>query len=104
MDSRLIVVGEDDGGPIGTVRWDRGCTGWEVSITVAPDRRGQGLAEPLLRAGEDALRDRIGAGVLVTAVVHGDNAASVRLFVRAGYREGPEGPDADGFRTLHRIL
>lgn len=102
-DRRLLVVSDRDG-PIGTVRWDRECTGWEVSITIAPARRGRGLAGTLLRAGEDALREWLGTGTPVTAVVHGANAASVRLFDRAGYRDGPAGPDADGFRTLYRHL
>lgn len=99
----MVLIGEDRHGPVGTVRWDRADAAWEVSITVAPERRGEGLAGPLLRAGEDALRARTGAGTPVTAVVHTGNDASARLFARAGY-DDPTGPDADGFRTLHRVL
>lgn len=100
---RLLLIVGDDRGPLGTVRWDREDAGWEVSITVAPDRRGAGLAGPLLAAGERALRERTGPGTPVTAVVHRDNAASARLFARAGYR--PAGaPDADGFATHRRVL
>lgn len=102
-DDRLLLVVDDVRGPVGTVRWDRDDSGWEVSITVAPQRRGEGLAGPLLRAGEDALRARTGAGTPVTAVVHTGNDASARLFARAGYGD-PTGPDADGFRTVHRLL
>lgn len=102
-DDRLLLVVADARGPVGTVRWDRDGSGWEVSITVAPERRGEGLALPMLRAGEDALRARTGAGTAVTAVVHTRNHASARLFARAGYGE-PGTPDADGFRTLHRVL
>ncbi|WP_161992273.1 bifunctional UDP-2,4-diacetamido-2,4,6-trideoxy-beta-L-altropyranose hydrolase/GNAT family N-acetyltransferase [Pseudonocardia sp. EV170527-09] len=102
-DDRLLLVVADARGPVGTVRWDRDGSGWEVSITVAPERRGEGLALPMLRAGEDALRARTGAGTAVTAVVHTRNDASARLFARAGYGE-PGTPDADGFRTLHRVL
>ena len=55
-DDRLLLVADDDRGPVGTVRWDHeGGDEWEVSITVAPERRGQGLAGPLLAAGERAL-------------------------------------------------
>ncbi|MFP5021076.1 GNAT family N-acetyltransferase [Pseudonocardia phyllosphaerae] len=103
-DDRLLLVVSDDDGDVGTVRWDRERTGWEVSITVAPERRGAGLAAPLLRAGEDALREHLGAGTPLVAVVHRDNTASARLFARAGYAEGGTGPDADGFRTLRRTL
>ncbi|MBW0105703.1 GNAT family N-acetyltransferase [Pseudonocardia sp. KRD-291] len=100
---RLLLVVADDTGPVGTVRWDREDDDWEVSITVAPDRRGSGLAGPLLTAGEHALRERTGPGTPVIAVVHADNVASARLFARAGYR--PAGPaDDDGFATHRRIL
>ena len=43
-------------------------------------------------------------GTPVIAVVHGDNAASARLFARAGYADDGTGPDADGFHTLRRTL
>lgn len=103
-DDRLLLVVSDAAGPVGTVRWDRECSGWEVSITVSPQRRGSGLAVPLLRAGEAALRARTGAGTPVIAVVHADNAASARLFVRAGYADDGTGPDDEGFHTLRRVL
>ncbi|MDN5920593.1 MAG: bifunctional UDP-2,4-diacetamido-2,4,6-trideoxy-beta-L-altropyranose hydrolase/GNAT family N-acetyltransferase, partial [Pseudonocardia sp.] len=100
---RLLLLVSDAAGPIGTVRWDREDDGWEVSVTVAPDRRGSGLAGPLLTAGERALRERTGPGTPVIAVVHADNAASARLFARAGYV--PSGaPDADGFAAHRRRL
>lgn len=100
---RMLLVMEDDRGPVGTVRWDLESAGWEVSITLAPDRRGAGLAGPVLTAGERALRTSAGPGVTVRAVVHRDNAASARLFAGAGYR--PSGPaDADGFGTHSRTL
>ncbi len=97
---RLLLVGEDATGPVGTVRWDAAGAGdWEVSITVAPDRRAAGLSGPLLRAGQQALN---AAGVPVRtyrATVHHANLASRRLFERAGYAVcGP--PDAAGFLSL----
>lgn len=106
---RVLLVATDAGGPVGTVRWDRAgspdpSTGqdrldeWEVSITLAPERRGAGLSLVLLRAAEVHL----GAEHPVTAyraVVHDDNWASRRLFARAGYL--PDLPaDADGFARL----
>ncbi|MEV1294395.1 GNAT family N-acetyltransferase [Pseudonocardia sp. NPDC049635] len=102
-DRHLLIV-SDAAGPVGTVRWDREPAGWEVSITVAPQRRGGGLAGALLRAGEDALRERTGSGTPLIAVVHRDNIASAKLFARAGYTDDGNGPDDDGFRTLRRIL
>jgi len=103
-EDRYLLVVSDTTGPVGTVRWDRDCRGWEVSITVAPERRGGGLAAALLRAGEDTLRERTGSGTPLIAVVHRENAASARLFARAGYVDDGTGPDGEGFRTLCRIL
>ncbi|WP_051473403.1 GNAT family N-acetyltransferase [Saccharomonospora piscinae] len=99
---RLLLVAESAGTagaePVGMVRFDdagEGC--WEVSIAVAPEHRGRGLAAPLLAEGERQLRrrHRPGTVVAVLAVVHRDNAASVALFEAAGYR--PDGvADAAG--------
>lgn len=109
-DDRLLLVADDDSGPVGTVRWDHeGGDEWEVSITVAPERRGQGLAGPLLAAGELALAawarrrhaqegqegTRRGCTAYLAAV-HASNAASRRLFLSSGYL--PElPPDDAGF-------
>ena len=95
------------GGPVGTVRWDLGSQGeWEVSITVSPERRGQSLARPLLRAAEVALREMLASrGTDVTAclaVVHVDNAASVRLFESSGYVPDLP-PDPRGFMRFRKV-
>lgn len=128
-DRMLLVVHDagSAGGPVGTVRWDlvrepvgeresgqpgarRGRPGgwpeWEVSITVAPGRRGQSLARPLLRAAETALCERTrSSGTDVSAylaVVHADNGASVRLFEASGYV--PDLPaDPRGFMRFRKI-
>jgi spore coat polysaccharide biosynthesis predicted glycosyltransferase SpsG len=110
-DRMLLVVEEpaSSTGPVGTVRWDlermgeeqrEGEHAWEVSITVAPERRRQFLARPLLRAGEVALSEwtRSSASEVTAylAVVHIDNGASLRLFETSGYvPDAP--PDDRGF-------
>jgi len=114
---RVLLLAEDPVGPVGTVRWDRQGEGeWEVSITVAPQRRGQSLARPLLRAGELALSKAAlsegtapsgtgSSGTEVTAylaVVHVDNAASVRLFESSAYV--PDLPsDPRGFMRFRKV-
>lgn len=99
-DDRILLVAEDEHGPVGTARFDREDDGaWEVSVTVAPHRRGTRMAGPLLAAAEQTLREHAGPPVTLLAVVHQDNEASVRLFVRAGYR--PAGTAGAGF-TPHR--
>jgi spore coat polysaccharide biosynthesis predicted glycosyltransferase SpsG/GNAT superfamily N-acetyltransferase len=87
---RVLLVVEDPVGPVGTLRWDLESEGeWEVSVTVSPQRRGQSLARPLLRAGEMALSEQARSGrtevTAYLAVVHCDNGASIRLFESSGY-------------------
>jgi RimJ/RimL family protein N-acetyltransferase len=83
-DDRRLLVAEHDGRPVGTVRFDRADGAWEVSITVAPAARGRRLAVPMLLAAERALGPAV-----IRANVHGENAASLALFRRAGYRPVP---------------
>jgi UDP-2,4-diacetamido-2,4,6-trideoxy-beta-L-altropyranose hydrolase len=80
---------EADGAPAGVLRFDRtdgsGET-YRVSILVAPERQGQGVAARALAAG-----GRLLAEATLEAEVLEANAASHRLFGRAGYRRvGPE--------------
>jgi spore coat polysaccharide biosynthesis predicted glycosyltransferase SpsG/RimJ/RimL family protein N-acetyltransferase len=101
-DTRLLLVATDMGGEVGTVRWDLVEPAvWEVSITVAPDRRGQGMARRLLGAGERYLRDGVDGVVAVEAEVHEGNIPSRWLFARAGYV--PDQPaDEDGFLRFRK--
>jgi spore coat polysaccharide biosynthesis predicted glycosyltransferase SpsG/RimJ/RimL family protein N-acetyltransferase len=102
-EDRLLLVIEQAGVAVGTVRWDREDDGsWEVSITVAPEHRGRRLAGPILRAGEEELRSRRGA-ITVRAAVHRRNAASERLFRAAGY-EPEDAERAAGFATYRKRL
>jgi spore coat polysaccharide biosynthesis predicted glycosyltransferase SpsG/RimJ/RimL family protein N-acetyltransferase len=125
---RMLLVVEDPvntaGGveAVGTVRWDRerehgGEHGpergrehgreheWEVSVTVAPERRGQSLARPILRAGEETLSEVTrSSGTDVTAylaVVHTDNRASLRLFETSAYVPDLP-PDSQGFLRFRK--
>jgi RimJ/RimL family protein N-acetyltransferase len=119
-DRRLLIVegpGGTDGSvvAVGTVRWDlegeRGPAGdWEVSITVAPDLRGQSLARSVLGAAELALTEMARSDVArssrtaVTAylaVVHVDNQASLRLFETSGYLPDLP-PDSRGFMRFRK--
>ena len=107
---RMLLLVEDEAGPVGTVRWDlardrQGEREWEVSITVAPQRRRQSLARPLLRAGEVALsataRSNATDVTAYLAAVHIDNDASVRLFETSAYiPDSP--PDRRGFMSFRK--
>jgi spore coat polysaccharide biosynthesis predicted glycosyltransferase SpsG len=102
----LLLVVEDLVGPVGTVRWDLRSQGeWEVSITVAPERRGQNLARPMLRAAEVALSEATrssGTDVMAyLAVVHIDNQSSIRLFETSVYLPDLP-PDPGGFMRFRK--
>ena len=115
-EDRLLLVLEDETGPAGTVRWDlerdleqraqEGEHEWEVSITVAPERRGHSLSRPILRAAEVALsevsRSRATRLTAYLAMVHIDNQASLRLFGTSRYvPDAP--PDQRGFMRFRKV-
>ena len=88
-DDARIWIGESDGLPIGVVRFERrGPDRVEVSITVAPDARGRGLARPLLEEGIVAARAVFGRVTILADVLPG-NEASMRLFGAAGFKPLP---------------
>jgi RimJ/RimL family protein N-acetyltransferase len=78
---RRLLIAEYGHKPVGTVRLDRDDDHWEISITVAPEARGRGLAVPILLAAELSLDD-----TTIRACVNRDNAASIAIFRRAGYQ------------------
>ena len=86
--------------PCGYLRLDRtGDTRARVSLCLSPEARGQGLGHRLL-----AEADRLAAAhgiVRIEAEIHPRNAASRRVFERAGYVQDDI---ADGFLTCHRSL
>ncbi len=107
-DDRELWIIQRYGEPVATVRFDRLSEGnaWEVSITVAPSLRGQGLAGILLREAEaEFLRSRPAEeqeGLEFVAEMLESNPASRRLFERGGYEGGLKGSPAEGEeRWLH---
>jgi len=93
--ARELYVAQRGSRPVGTVRFDEVTAAeWEVSITLAPEARGHGLARPVLAAGEAAFARRHPGVTLIAAVLPG-NAPSQRLFARAGYLRDPHREDGD---------
>jgi RimJ/RimL family protein N-acetyltransferase len=84
-DDARIWIGVTDGVPIGVVRFERRAPdAVEVSITIAPDARGRGLAGPLLQAGIDAAHHAFGPVAILAEILSG-NDTSIRLFTTAGF-------------------
>ncbi|MCS6711042.1 UDP-2,4-diacetamido-2,4,6-trideoxy-beta-L-altropyranose hydrolase [Brachybacterium sp. EF45031] len=98
---RCLYVVERAQTAVGTVRFDRlaseneaGFSGaeWEVSITLAPEARGHGLAGDVLASAQRVfLADH--PGIVLVASILPDNAPSQRLFRRAGYVLDPNRRD-----------
>lgn len=95
--ARVLLVGLDPlGGPVGTVRFDELQEGiFEVSLTIAPERRGEGWAAPLLLAAEASLRTHE-PDCRIRAYIRDANAASLASFSRAGYLPAGEPASAGG--------
>jgi RimJ/RimL family protein N-acetyltransferase len=89
---KRLVIAEREGTPCGVIRFDRQEDGrWEVSLNLAPEARGRGLARPALE-GAIGLAFPDGAPPLA-AEIRPENDVSRRLFealgfVRAGERDG----------------
>lgn len=87
LPTRRLFIGMLGDAPIGQVRLDAADDGQaEVGISIAPERRGQGLGAGLLAAAVEAgRRDRqLGVERFVARVRVG-NEASIRLFEGAGF-------------------
>ena len=76
----VLLVAEDQKGPVGTIRFDRNGPRSEVSVTIAPTRRGERRSRALIQRGTERV------GGTVDAYVKPSNEASRRAFEAAGYR------------------
>jgi UDP-2,4-diacetamido-2,4,6-trideoxy-beta-L-altropyranose hydrolase len=84
--TRLWIF-SDERGPVGQVRLDLGAGEAEVSLAVAPERRGQGLGTEMLRQALCSIRAEWPGGLRLLARVFADNLPSLRMFRRCGFRE-----------------
>lgn len=84
--NRHLLIGEDDAGAVGVVRYDVRDRVAEVSIYLVPERIGTGAGAGLLAAGQAWLAGHIPAVGEIRARVRHGNAASSTMFENAGYR------------------
>jgi RimJ/RimL family protein N-acetyltransferase len=87
LPTRRLFIGMLGDDPIGQVRLDANAAGQaEVGISIAPERRGQGLGAGLLATAVEAGRRDPGLAVeRFVARVRVGNEASIRLFEGAGF-------------------
>lgn len=77
---RRLLVAEQEGEAVGTVRLDQGAEGCELSWTVAPAQRGRGVGKAIVAAAT-ALA---GPGALIARIKRG-NAVSLRIAEACGF-------------------
>jgi RimJ/RimL family protein N-acetyltransferase len=83
---RIYIAMQDDGAPVGMVRFDgRDDGSAEVSINLDPARRGRGLGLAVLQAAIDAFDGERDVPAVLHAVIRPANAASIRLFEAVGF-------------------
>jgi RimJ/RimL family protein N-acetyltransferase len=97
-----LLVAEADGRPAGQVRLERGADSWEISVALAPERRGTGLGAALIQAGVEQLAAE-GTEGQMEAWIRVGNEPSMRAFERAGFSEDP-GRSNDEYRLLTRAI
>jgi RimJ/RimL family protein N-acetyltransferase len=98
---RRLWIAEEAGDPVGQVRVDLASGTGTVSIAVAPAHRGRGVGSSVLRALLVEIEADLGVRDL-RAVVHPENAASLRAFERAGFQDA--GRTQRGFLVLERSV
>jgi spore coat polysaccharide biosynthesis predicted glycosyltransferase SpsG/RimJ/RimL family protein N-acetyltransferase len=84
-DDSLLLIAEESGTPIGTIRVQKKKPSiGEVSITMAPEVRGSGLATYLIKQCESKAETELGLSE-IGALIKPENLASRRAFENAGY-------------------
>ena len=88
---RHLLVAEDSQYSYGTIRLDELEDTAEISITVSPSLRGQGVGAKLLDAAGRWAKKELGLDRIV-AKIKSNNLASIALFTKCGYEivEGGE--------------
>lgn len=82
---RLLLVGEVNGNPVSTIRFDRAEVGHELSWTVAPEQRGRGI-------GFQTLEQAVKIKGPHFASIKEQNIASQRVAEKNGFVRMPDGP------------
>ncbi len=83
-----LLIGEDQRGPVGVLRYDVSGAMARVSVYLVPGRHGEGLGAILLHAGHRWLAQHRPNVRAIQADVLADNRASQLAFAEAGYELG----------------
>jgi RimJ/RimL family protein N-acetyltransferase len=98
--ARHLLIAREADEPVGQIRFEPDAEGgYEVSVSVAGDRRGGGLGRALIEAGAAWLWERE-PGARLVASVDRSNEASRVAFTAAGF--APAGDEDERFVRLTR--
>ena len=84
--AHVLLIGEDDSGPLGVLRYDLAGGEARVSVYLVPGRQGEGRGSSLIAAGSRWLAAHYAAVQRVTAEILPENRASVLAFSEAGFQ------------------
>jgi UDP-2,4-diacetamido-2,4,6-trideoxy-beta-L-altropyranose hydrolase len=98
---RRLWLAEENGVPVGQVRVDFNGDAGVFSIVVAPEHRGRGVGQAMLR-GALAEVEREGGATRLVALAREENLASIHAFEQAGFSR--KGLSRDGFVVLELTL
>jgi spore coat polysaccharide biosynthesis predicted glycosyltransferase SpsG/RimJ/RimL family protein N-acetyltransferase len=101
-DRTLLVAGNPER-PVGSVRFDEDSRGAEISVMVAPDRRGGGIGSRMIAEASELYLSSRPEVPRVLAEILDHNRASSAAFERAGYVPA-EGEPPAGSRMLAYTL
>jgi RimJ/RimL family protein N-acetyltransferase len=88
--ARHLLVASDGNESFGTVRFDDIDDTAEISITVSPDKRGQGIGGLLLELAAAWAKQELGLDRIL-AQIKATNPASIAIFKKAGYEITADG-------------
>jgi RimJ/RimL family protein N-acetyltransferase len=100
-DCRMLIAHDPDGAPVGQIRFDRSEGEAEIDVSVAPQARGEGWGAEIIRLGCERVHAEDFAGRLHARVLP-SNAASLRAFERAGFRQAGAAT-VKGKETVHLV-
>jgi len=84
--AHVLLIGEDDDGPLGVLRYDLAGGDARVSVYLVPGRQGEGRGSSLIAAGSRWLAAHYASVQRVTAEILPENQASVLAFSEAGFK------------------
>lgn len=79
-DVRFLYMAEKDGAAVGTVRFDRDGSGYELSWTVAPEWRGNETGKEMVRAALELYKNSP-----ISCQIRSFNMPSIRIALYCGF-------------------